>query len=494
MIAKRSFRRLTVLLVAGTIILAAPISRADEPKSDIVSGLNQLIATLLQPGTTGSRGPISRKGTASVEHTARFSADMFKPFIGPEYQPTGTIDAVYQVSGTHKFPQVEARLHIIDGGAAIPGISETLHAITGTATLSSSNLVIHEISGKLGEGTFRLAGRMNLEQQNLKSVELTFTSSEFPITIPGVIEARVGGRLRLSGPLEAPRLTGEIRLISGTWVRDTAVTPVSRSMETETLALPAPKPVSSETGFFERVTLDIQVIHQEPFWVDNNLARFSLVPELRIRGTARHPVLAGRALVEEGEISYQNKRFEIEKGGVEFTDPYKTDPVVNLTGKGKFRKWLVSLSFTGPPEALNLTLSSEPPLEEPDIISLLVVGRTSEDLIAKEGGSPVSTSKVLAGLIDSEYGAKFKKTTGLDILEAENIPDKDMNGQDRVRFTVGENLSRRMTLKYATETRKGMFIQEFISEYKLLDKLLMSGYQDTEGAYGAGLLYRMEFK
>lgn len=472
--------RLAAIVLAACIVFAAPRSRADEPNPDRGGGLSRLIEALLEP--------------AAVGKTARFPADILKAVIGAGLQPTGTVTAVYEFPTGEGANRVVARLQIVDVGAVLPGISETLHAVRGSATLTSSALSIHEISGKWGDGAFRLSGRLTLERLAPVSVELNLTSQELPVTIPGVMRARAGGALLLSGPIGAPRLTGEVRLVSGTWVRDTLVTIPGRSIEPAPVTAPVPDPAPGESGFLERAGLDIQVRHQEPFWVHNNLARFSLVPELRIGWTVRRPSLAGRALVEEGEISYQNKRFEIEKGGVEFTDPYKTDPVVNLTGKGKFRKWLVSLAFRGSPEALNLTLSSEPPLEEPDIISLLVVGRTSEDLIAKEGSSPVSTSKVLAGLIDSEYGAKFKKTTGLDILEAENIPDRDIDEPDRVRFTIGENLSQRMTLKYATETRKGMFIQEFISEYKLLDKLLMSGYQDTEGAYGAGLLYRMEFK
>lgn len=452
--------------------------------------------TLIDAIVEESKRPLPPDGPLLLEGTAHVPAGILGQWIRENFHPTGTMEVAYQIRGTRQSPRISARLRVQEGTVTIIGISEPIHGITGSALLSPEALVIEELTGRLGNSGIRLSGRFDFHDPALSTVQIDLSFKDLPVSIPDTLEARIGGALFLRGTLQTPRLTGEVDLISGTWIRDTHLNPIRRQDDALPGPSQSPPPVTTGTpDFLENLSLDIQVRHQSPFWVDNNLTRLALVPDLRISGSGRHPAPVGRALVEEGEISYQNKRFEIDKGAITFfIPPLGTEPMVDILANAEIRKWRVRLALSGTPDALNVALSSDPPLEESDIVSLMVLGRTSEDLIAKEGGSPVSTSTILAGLIDSTYGTRFKKTTGLDILEAENIPDEDADEPDRIRFTIGENLSNRMTLKYATETRKGLFIQQFISEYKLLDKLIVSGYQDSEAAYGASLTYRLEFR
>jgi hypothetical protein len=60
--------------------------------------------------------------------------------------------------------------------------------------------------------------------------------------------------------------------------------------------------------------------------------------------------------------------------------------------------------------------------------------------------------------------------------------------------TVGKELSRRITVKYGVQTKNAKVIQRVITEYKFLEQLLMNTFQDTEGHYGGGLRFRLEFR
>jgi translocation and assembly module TamB len=493
-----------LLIVSPLFFFGNALGQEPEKKAQVISSpayssqtnddLNRFLLRILEMAPPDQRVRIPDVGPVFAEGKAEFPVEIIR-LLFSDLHPTGTMTVFYKLWGTREKPQLEAGITINNGALSIPGISETLHGITGNATLSSNSLIIDELTGGMGDGSFRVSGKISSGPPSPQGIQLSLTLTEIPISVPDMLEMKIGGNLAVNGPMAAPRMTGLLRLISGTWFRDTNLNPIIR----ETAAIPSqapPKPADSspKKGFWEGMALDIDVSHQSPFWVDNNLGRLALVPDFRISGTAGHPVPAGRAVVEEGDIYYQSKPFKIEKGMVDFSSPNPGGPMVEVVGSADVRKWLVRLTLSGTPEGLNISLSSDPPLEESDIVSLVSVGRTSEDLIAKEGGSTVSPSQVLAGIIDSSYGEKLKRTTGLDILDAESIPDEDPNQPDRIRFTIGENLSNRMTVKYTTETREGLFIQQFISEYKLLDKLILSGYQDSEAAYGAGVTYRLEFK
>jgi autotransporter translocation and assembly factor TamB len=227
--------------------------------------------------------------------------------------------------------------------------------------------------------------------------------------------------------------------------------------------------------------------------VDNNLANLQIAPDLKISGTLDRPILSGRAEVVEGEVIFRRKSFEVKRGVVDFINPYKIEPNLDIAAAADIREWQVSLSLSGPPDQLVFKLSSNPPASENDILSLILLGRTSTELVKREGGGGQSTRQMLATLVATAWGEDVKKRSGVDILEVETGGDGDQQSADRVQVTVGKKLSRRLTLKYEVESGSEELIQRAVSEYRFLEHLLASGFQDSKGGYGGELVFRIEF-
>ena len=178
----------------------------------------------------------------------------------------------------------------------------------------------------------------------------------------------------------------------------------------------------------------------------------------------------------------------------DFLNPYKIEPTLDVKSEVKVRKWTIYLEITGTPEKLNFKLSSNPEETEGDIISLLVLGRTTGELIAGEGGTAQSTQQLLAEMISTTFGEDIKQATGLDILEVGNGGEDEEGSPDRVKVTVGKTLSKRMTVKYAIDSKSGEMVQRAIAEYKFLENILLSGFQDSRGIFGGALQFRLEFR
>jgi len=68
------------------------------------------------------------------------------------------------------------------------------------------------------------------------------------------------------------------------------------------------------------------------------------------------------------------------------------------------------------------------------------------------------------------------------------------NGSNSVKLTVGKEISRRMVVKYAVESKDGETIQKAIAEYKFLENILMSAFQNSKGGFGGELQFRLEFR
>ena len=123
-----------------------------------------------------------------------------------------------------------------------------------------------------------------------------------------------------------------------------------------------------------------------------------------------------------------------------------------------------------------------------DILSLILIGKTTKELISNEGGSALSHSDMLNGIIEATLGSQVKRATGLDVFELEGV------GSEDVKVTMGKKLSERTMVKYSTETKEGEVVQRAMAEYKLLENILVKGFQDTKGVYGGELLFRLEIR
>ena len=233
--------------------------------------------------------------------------------------------------------------------------------------------------------------------------------------------------------------------------------------------------------------------YREPFIVDNDMAYLEIHPNLVLSGTWDTPVITGTAKIHEGTIFFQSKSFVVEKGFVNFSDPYKIAAEVDIVGSMKIRHWQISLIVRGPPKKLIVDLSSTPSEEDEDIISLLVFGKTTYEMRSGSSTDADSTEALMAHLLSTSFGGDIKESTGLDYLEVDTDHD-ETSESDTVNLTVGKDLSERLALKYSVGSERGGYRQRAITEYKLIEHILLSGFQDIEGSYGGEIIFRIEFR
>jgi len=209
--------------------------------------------------------------------------------------------------------------------------------------------------------------------------------------------------------------------------------------------------------------------HRQSFVVDNNIADMDINPDMVLKGTFENPILTGSARVSYGTITYQNKVFEVQKGAVDFVSPYKTKAEIDIKGRVDIREWQITISLYGPPDRLTVELSSDPAEEDADILSLLVFNKTTYELNEGGSGAEQSPTVLLSRLLAASFGEDIKKSTGIDLLEVEAESAQDNDSTDRIKVTVGKNLSERMTVKYSVESKDGGYVHRAATEYKLME-------------------------
>lgn len=387
--------------------------------------------------------------------------------------------------------QWQATLDLIQTGFEIPGLGQQVEALNGHLAITPERLIVKDLSGRLDEGRFNLDGQMQLKKWQPVGGRLTLNAHTLPLQWPDTMDVVLNGHLTFKAAPQTPSLSGQLTLLEGSYYKDVKLNLLS-TFTRKKRAVPVPS-TYSVPGRLGKTSLNVTVTHRYPLLVDNNLANLQIAPDFKISGTLDRPILSGRAQVVEGEVIFRRKSFEVKQGVVDFINPYKIEPNLDIAAEADIRQWRVSLSLSGPPDQLLFELSSDPAESETDILSLILLGRTSRELTNGEGGSGQTTQQMLASLIATAWGEDVKKQTGMDILEVETGAGEDQESADRMQVTVGKRLSRRLTVKYEVESAGEELVQRAISEYRFLEHLLASGFQDSQGGYGGELVFRIEF-
>jgi translocation and assembly module TamB len=206
--------------------------------------------------------------------------------------------------------------------------------------------------------------------------------------------------------------------------------------------------------------------------LDNNLANFDIKPELAISGKLTNPSMEGRMEVVSGEITYLNRNFVISKGLIDFINPYKIAPEIDIIAQSTVDQWDIEIQVKGiAGEELEYISSSKPHLEENQILSLILTGKLAEDFNSQE----FLMNQLAAAALD-----KLNSNMEIELSES--------------GVTLGEELSRRLYTEYSMGMEDGKMTQVASVIVKILDQLGVRGFAGSEGEAGGEVEFNVQIR
>jgi translocation and assembly module TamB len=447
---------------------------------------------LLDSGRLRLKGDARLGGRLNMDIDGRIPLTAAGIFSDKLTGATGTLSLKGNIAGDTAAPQIDARIDLENIGMALPGLAQKLRDLNGSLHLTPDTIRIDALSGYLDTGSFSVNGTIAHETFTPTLVNLTLAAKSLPLEVPDTLAVLLNANVKITGNDRTAEARGEIVLLEGVYYKDVKINLLQMATSRQRAVAPAAEPAT--IPYFDTFNLNVAVSYRQPFVVQNNLAQLEISPQLKIGGRLVRPIVSGRAQVNEGTVTFQKKTFEVKKGIIDFVNPYKTEAEIDIQSQAQIRTWKINLGIKGTPENLDITLTSQPAETDADILSLILFGRTAQELSAGEGGAQRTTGQIMAEMIADTLGDDIKKNTGLDILQVETTDSSDGQNAAGVKVTMGKRLSDRMTVKYAVETKDGEVTQAAITEYKLLEHILVSGFQDSKGIYGSELVFRIEFR
>ncbi len=339
----------------------------------------------------------------------------------PQVTTGGRATLTARVTGPPSAPQLNGRIDLQRGELRMVSPRMVVSDLTGSLLFSQDEVTVSDVFGQANGGTLSVAGMLKHSGLTLTSGRLAFTGRGLAMEVPEALKTEVDLDLTLAADGGALSLSGDATVLGGAYRE-----PIS--LATGFLQALQSSPTTIELGTpsaIDAMALDIRLTTAEDIVVDNNYAQLRLAADVRIGGTLAAPILAGRAEAREGgRIFLGGNVYQIVGSGtIDFSNPTRIEPELMITALTRVGGYDVTLNLKGPPATLETTLTSDPPLSQGEIVSLLVTGRT-ENVNAMTIGSDQ-----VIGYLSGEVLGVTGRALGLDALRVER-------GQD-VRFDAG---------------------------------------------------------
>ncbi|PYJ10301.1 MAG: hypothetical protein DMF06_06680, partial [Verrucomicrobia bacterium] len=338
--------------------------------------------------------------------------------------------------------------------------------VTGTVALTNSQFLKNIDLLPIG-----LPGRpapQPSERPDFSVTEPPIRDWKFDVVIKTKDPFLIRGNLANGGAITDLRLTGTGSLTNSQFLKNIDLLPIGLP------GRPAPQP--SERPDFSVTEppirdwkFDVVIKTKDPFLIRGNLANGGAITDLRLTGTGLRPQLEGTVRLENVEATLPFSRLEIAQGFLYFDPSDSFNPRIDLHGTSLIRDYTVHVYVYGTSLAPEAIFTSEPPLPQEEIISLLATGVTRGELV---GNNNVMASRAAMLLVQQLYRKMFKKG---------GEPAKSNSVFDKLQVDVGQ-----------VDPRTGQ--QTVTARLKVNEQFVLVGDLGVSGDFRGMVKYLIRFK
>jgi translocation and assembly module TamB len=353
-------------------------------------------------------------------------------------------------------------------------------------------LYFDNLTAQAGGGTLRLSGSVNYTERPVR-YDITARSDSTRIRYPEGMSWLTAGTLRLTGTTEAGVLSGRVTVERVTLAQGLEV--AGSLVNTKEISGP-----STSSAFLRNLQFEIQAVSTPDARMQWPGAELEAEADLRVRGTWEHPIILGHIHVLSGDLLFHGNRYRVARGDINFANPFRLDPVVNVEASTTIQQYEITLNFTGPASKLSLAYRSDPPLPGNDIVTLLALGQTSAEGTARSaGGSQSGTSgasALLSEAVSSQVGGRLEKLFGITNFRVDpalTTVGSTGSGQNAAaRVTVQQQVTRNVTITYISNV--GSTQEQVIQvEYNINRNISIVALRDYNGTFGIDIKIKKRF-
>ena len=411
----------------------------------------------------------------------------------PNLDARGPAQINASFEGTLDRPRITGRVHIENASARVADFPTGLSAIKGDVVFDATRLYFENMNAESGGGTLHLSGSVNYAESPLR-YDVSVRTDRVRIRYPEGMSWLVGGSLRLTGTPAAGLLSGRVTIERVT---------LTQGLEVAGMLVSAKEGISSPTTsspYLRNLQFDVEAVSAPDARMEWPGAQLQADASLRVRGTWEHPILLGHIHLLSGDLYFAGNRYRVTRGDLNFSNPFRLDPVLNVEATTTIQQYEITLNFNGPASKLTLAYRSDPPLPANDIITLLALGQTSSQATARSGGTSQSgtagASAILSEAVSSQVGGRMERLFGITRFRVDpglaGVGSTGLEQNSAARITVEEQITPNLTITYVSNVSSTQ--QQVIQvEYNFDRNLSIVGLRDQNGTIGIDIKIKKRF-
>jgi autotransporter translocation and assembly factor TamB len=334
---------------------------------------------------------------------------------------------------------------------------------------TQDRLRIEQCRGAIAGGSFGASGDIGFAQSDNPVFNLRLVSQNALVMQNDDLTVRVSTDVRVTGPLKAGVVSGNVFVTKSRFFKDIDILPIGLPGRPAPQPPPEPSVVSFPNPPLRDWKFDVAIRTSDPFLVQSNLANGRITMNLRVGGTGLAPWMDGSVRIEQLLASLPFSRLEITNGTVFFTQADPFEPQLNLRGTSTIREYDVSVFIYGPASNPQAVFSSDPPLPQSEVVSLIATGTTTEEL-GRDPNALAGRAAVLA--FQKLYRSMFRRN---------RPPEQNDSFLSRIQFDIG-----------STDPKTGK--QAAQARIPLAENFALVGGLDVGGNFRGQVKYLLRFK
>ena len=431
-----------------------------------------------------------------------------------------------RVGGTLDQPRAAGEAKVSGLLVAVAATGATYRDGSASILLTSDAVRIADLT--LADGSVRGGGSIGLDGFTPDSFDLWLQLDDAPLLSRPEAEGHATGRIALQGKMATPRLEGEIvvgpatvrprlRAAGGGPEADPTIQvirgPEEEAEEPEdTLGLllagqpakqgaeEAKERAPREPSFFDDLAIRVAVRVGDGVLIRRTDAYLRLTGHLDVdKDPGGDLQVVGVIESAHGWYIFQGRRLEIERAAVRFSGEWPIDPELDVNGTARSGGYDVTVQVHGTVSEPELNLSSSPPLDQGDILSVLLFGKPASEL---SGGQGQVLQQQALGLLASYVAPQLQKsimdTFGLAAVTI-SMPGGDRAGTVGVGRYFGNDLFVSLAQDFGgpkggTQRQlQGLIGTSVTVQYSLTRSITLQTASSTEGESSVDVIWHRRY-
>lgn len=418
--------------------------------------------------------PAGGRAAGKLAVTARLTLDALLPFVHALDRAEGVLEARLDVTGSLASPSLSGKATLAGGLLDGPSFPAPVEALAASVLVRPERAEVESLSARVGGGTVTFAGSLGLSGLSPTTLRATLRARDVDLPFGTDLDVKGGADLEASGRWPALSVSGEVRVEDATYVPSVDLMGLMKALGPEKrVAAEASAPPGGP-----RVALDVAVVAPRAIHVEGNLAEAELGGTLHVKGTLDAPVVLGNVAATRGTVNLLGTSFELTRARLDFDDPVKVDPDVNVVGTATRGDDEITVRVTGRASKAQLSFSS-------------AKGLSQAEILAQLGGGGAALTDAAARMAVQGASAPILGQLGTQV-DLEFVPLPTTPEGEKFLFSVGKELGEGVTATYF----KGESADSgdaFELRWRLSSRTRGRVRQNQDGTLSGGFRIRREF-